>query len=78
MLNENENIPAVVKQEDASQSSSGGEIGKWRAIHPACFLEDSSQFDSTSGRFKAGEDGLYLISAIVLIRHSAIVAHLGL
>ena len=71
MLNDNENAPAVVKQEEASQSSSGGEIGKWKAIHPASFLEDSAQFNSTSGRFKAGEEGLYLISAIVLIRHSA-------
>lgn len=30
----------------------------------------SSQFNSTSGRFKAKEDGFYLISANLLIRHS--------
>ena len=34
------------------------------------FFKISSQFDSTSGRFKAKEDGVYLISANVLIYHS--------
>ena len=34
------------------------------------FFKISSQFNSTSGRFKAREDGFYLISANVLIYHS--------
>ena len=36
------------------------------------FCQNSAQFNSTSGRFKAKEDGFYLISANVLIQHSGL------
>ncbi|KAJ7318648.1 hypothetical protein OS493_037589 [Desmophyllum pertusum] len=64
----------AVKQEEASQSSSCGEIGRWRAIQPVVdsFFNTSAQFDSTLGRFKAKEDGLYLTSANILIHHSGL------
>lgn len=65
-------ICSLVKEEEANQSSSGGEIDKWRTVPPTpgTFFKKSSQFNSTSGRFKAREDGFYLISANVLIYHS--------
>ncbi|KAJ7394203.1 Cadherin EGF LAG seven-pass G-type receptor 2 [Desmophyllum pertusum] len=64
----------AVKQEEASQSSSCGEIGRWRAIQPVVdsFFNNSAQFNSTSGRFRAKEDGLYLTSANILIHHSGL------
>ncbi|KAJ7382440.1 hypothetical protein OS493_034877, partial [Desmophyllum pertusum] len=64
----------AVKQEEASQSSSCGEIDRWRAIQPVVdsFINNSAQFNSTSGRFKAKEDGLYLTSANILIHHSGL------
>lgn len=55
-----------VKQEEADQNSTCGEIGRWRTVQPV----SSTQFNSTSGRFRAEEDGFYLISANMLIRHS--------
>ena len=55
-----------VKQEEADQNSTCGEIGRWRTVQPV----SSTQFNSTSGRFRAQEDGFYLISANMLIRHS--------
>ena len=36
------------------------------------FCQNSAQFNATSGRFKAKEDGFYLISANVLIQHSGL------
>ena len=63
-----------VKQEEADQSSSCGEIGRWRTVQPVSntFFKNSAQFNSTSGRFKAEEDGFYLTSANILIRHSGL------
>ena len=65
-------ICTIVKEEEASPSSSCGEIDKWRTVPPTSdsFFKKGSQFNSTSGRFKAREDGFYLISANVLIYHS--------
>ena len=65
----------VKSDKGPSPGSSNGEIGGWRTIH-AQFNSvlkgnrDGSQWNSTSGRFKAGEDGFYLVAANVLIRHS--------
>ena len=62
-------------QSDEGSSTSNGEIGGWRTIY-AQFNSvlkgnrDGAQWNSTSGRFKADEDGLYLVAANVLIRHS--------
>lgn len=65
---------APVKQEEAAQSSSCGEIGRWSTVQPVSdtFFKNSAQFNSTSGRFKAEEDGFYLTSANILIRHSGL------
>ncbi|XP_067044679.1 uncharacterized protein [Acropora muricata] len=66
---------AVKSDEGPSPGSSNGEIGGWRTIY-AQFNSvlkgnrDGAQWNSTSGRFKADEDGFYLVAASVLIRHS--------
>ena len=61
-----------MKEGDASSSSSCGEIGRWRTVVPTfnSIFQSSAQFNSTSGRFKATEDGLYLVTGNILIRHS--------
>ncbi|XP_022800058.1 uncharacterized protein LOC111337931 isoform X2 [Stylophora pistillata] len=58
----------AVKQE----ISTCGEIGKWKLIQPASdsFFPNNARFDPASGKFKAEKDGLYLVSAVILIRHS--------
>ena len=65
-------ICSLVKEEEASRSSFCGEIDNWRTVAPTLgsSFKISSQFNSTSGRFKAREDGFYLISANVLMYHS--------
>ena len=59
--------------EGRSPSSSNGEIGGWRTIHTqvdSVLEENGAQWNATSGQFRAGEDGFYLVTANVLIRHS--------
>ena len=65
-------IVSPVKEGDAIPSSSCGEIGSWRTVVPTfnSIFQNSAQFNSTSGRFKAKEDGLYLVTGNILIRHS--------
>ena len=64
---------STVKQEKPNRTSSCGEIGGWRAVQPALdSFFDSEQFNSTSGQFKAKEDGFYLTTANILIRHSGV------
>ena len=64
---------STVKQEKPNQNSSCGEIGGWRAVQPAFdSFFNSEQFNSTSGQFKAKEDGFYLTTANILIRHSGV------
>lgn len=65
---------SLVKQEEASEIFTGGEIGEWKLIQQVSdpFFLRNSRFDSATGRFKAKEDGLYLISAIMLILHSGL------
>lgn len=60
-----------MKEEEASPSSSCGEIDRWRVLTPTSnsLFQNSAQFNSTSGRFKAQEDGIYLVSANILIRN---------
>ena len=58
---------------DEGPSFSNGEVGGWRTIYPQFepVLEgNDAQWNSTSGRFKADEDGFYLVAATALIRHS--------
>ncbi|XP_015755007.1 PREDICTED: uncharacterized protein LOC107334576 isoform X2 [Acropora digitifera] len=64
---------AVKSDKGPSAGSSNGEISGWRTIHAQfdSLLEgNSAQWNARSGRFKADEDGFYLVAANVLIRHS--------
>ncbi|XP_067044670.1 uncharacterized protein [Acropora muricata] len=66
---------AVKSDEGLSPGSFNGVIGGWRTIHAQVDSvlkgnRDGAQWNSTSGRFKANEDGFYLVAANVLIRHS--------
>ncbi len=63
-----------MKQEEASQSSSCGEVRGWKTVQPVVhlFFKNSAQFNAISGRYTAKEDGFYLASANVLIRHSGV------
>ena len=59
--------------EGPSPGSSNGEIGGWRTIYAqfeSVLKGNGVQWNSTSGRFEADEDGFYLVAANVLIRHS--------
>ena len=59
--------------EGPSPGSSNGEIGGWRTIYTqfdSVLKGNGAQWNSTSGRFSADEDGFYLVAANVLIRHS--------
>ena len=55
-----------------SPSSSNGEIGGWKTIHifDSRLERSGMQWNPTSGRFKADEDGFYLVAANLLVRHS--------
>ena len=55
-----------------SPSSSNGEIGGWKTIHifDSQLERSGMQWNPTSGRFKADEDGFYLVAANLLVRHS--------
>ncbi|XP_068682166.1 uncharacterized protein [Montipora foliosa] len=63
----------AVKDDEGRPGSSNGEIGGWRTVAPQFQspFENNAQWNPTSGRFKAKVDGLYLITANILIRHSA-------
>ncbi|XP_068682491.1 uncharacterized protein [Montipora foliosa] len=63
----------AVKDDEGRPGSSNGEIGGWRTVAPQFQspFENNAQWNPTSGRFKAKVDGLYLIAANILIRHSA-------
>ncbi|XP_074616069.1 uncharacterized protein LOC141875640 isoform X2 [Acropora palmata] len=63
---------AVKSDEGLSASSSYGEIGGWKTIHifDSQLDGNGTQWNPTSGRFKADEDGLYLVTANLLVRHS--------
>ena len=63
-----------LKRRKPVQVRSCGEIDRWRTMGPPfhLFCQNSAQFNSTSGRFKAKEDGFYLISANVLIQRSGL------
>ena len=59
--------------EGRSPNSSNGEIGGWKTIHTqldSVLGENGAQWNATSGRFKADEDGFYLVAASVLTQHS--------
>ena len=62
-----------MKDDEGRPGSSNGEIGGWRTVAPQFQspFENKAQWNPTSGRFKAKVDGLYLIAANILIRHSA-------
>ncbi|XP_068730841.1 uncharacterized protein [Montipora capricornis] len=63
----------AVKDDEGRPGSSNGEIGGWRTVAPQFQspFENNAQWNPISGRFKAKVDGLYLITANILIRHSA-------
>ncbi|XP_067053159.1 uncharacterized protein [Acropora muricata] len=63
---------AVKSDEALSPSSSNGEIGGWKTIHifDSQLERNGTQWNPTSGRFKADEDGFYLVAANLLVRHS--------
>ena len=63
---------SVKSDEGLSPSSSYGEIGGWKTIHifDSQLDGNGTQWNPTSGRFKADEDGLYLVTANLLVRHS--------
>ena len=59
--------------EGLNPSSLNGDIGSWRTIHTQfdSQLEGNGvKWNSTSGRFKADQDGFYLVAVNLLIRHS--------
>ena len=65
---------SVKSDKGPSPGSSNGEISGWRTIHAqfdSSLEGNGAQWNSTSGRFKADENGFYLVAANVLIRHSA-------
>ena len=56
--------------EGPSPSSSNREIGGWRTVFDTLLEGNGAQWNASSGRFKADEDGFYLVAANVLIQHS--------
>ena len=63
---------STVKEDTDSQSYSCAEVDRWKTISPPfhSVYQTNAQFNSTSGRFKAKEDGLYLVTANLLVRHA--------
>lgn len=63
---------STVKEDRDNQSYSCGEIDRWRTISLPfhSVFERNAHFNSTSGRFTAKEDGLYLVTANLLVRHA--------
>ena len=63
---------STVKEDRDNQNYPCGEIDRWRTISLPfhSVFESNAHFNSTSGRFTAKEDGLYLVTANLLVRHA--------
>ena len=63
----------VVKEDEENPSCPLGDIVRWTTIASPLDtpLANNAHFNQTSGKFKAKEDGVYLVTANILIRHAS-------